>query len=718
MSNQIITISEVLNLNKEQTEAVETFDKPLFVVAGAGTGKTRTLTAKIIQIIHTNRASEDEILALTFTNKAANEMKDRIGNVIPANLARLSWVSTFHSFGNKILRRHIHTLDNEISNEYIIIDDDDKKKIIKEVIDKLGYEEFNMTTSVLSDIIAAIKLGYTPITLQDKEVIKIYREYIKELRNQNLVDFDDLIIYTKELFQTNKDLLKYYRDKFKYILIDEFQDTDRNQYEILKLLGQGKKNIFVVGDPDQSIYSFRGARYANNFDYMKDFGAEIITLNTNYRSTNRILDTANRLIDKNTKHDFYQNKKLESNLGLGYEPIFKQFVSDFNEANYVADSINSLIKIDGYKPNQIAVLYRSSFLSRKIEDALLERGIPYTVYGGLSFYQRKEIKDMIAYLRVAIEENDFFFKRVINEPKRKIGNKTVEKIEDFANHYNVTCYEALKNMTTLSSGAKKGAQQFIEVIESLRKSLEDKETPLYELIDIIMDKSGYFNMLKEEPTKVDENRFENINELKQVFRREEKLKRGKTKKEQLKGMLEEFSLMTDQDKNVDYEDKVILSTYHQVKGLEFDAVFLIAMETGVFPQSPFSPDTDMEEERRIAYVGVTRAKKALYVTCVKERYVYGRVRNLQKSIFYEDMLPSVNALGISGLGRKITIESEDSIGTGDKVIHSVFGEGVVVSSDDGVLMIAFGEEYGIKFIKEGHPSLTKKQKKVKNPHIS
>jgi len=696
------------NLNYEQRQAVKYNDGPLFIIAGAGTGKTMTLTSKVAYLIASGVAPQ-RILTLTFTNKAAREMKERILNMVgPA--ANMSWISTFHAFGLRFLRRHISLLENGLDEGFVVIDEDDVKKIIRDLIKELAIDEKTFPSTDAYNQVSALKVGYERFYLKSEDLQKLLAKYQEYLIDNNLVDFDDLILYTLQILSKEATIRLHYQEQFEYVLVDEFQDTDHLQYEILKLLSGDKikKNICVVGDPDQSIYSFRGARYENNHDFIKDYQAKVITLSKNYRSTNKILSIANKLIKENLdRYPSYSEKHLESDLGSGYAPVFRKFSRDIDEVIYVAEKITELTQFDGYKPNEIAILYRSNYLSRVFEETFIRYQIPYVVYGGVSFFQRREIKDIMAYVRLSLNHNqDFFLKRIINVPKRKIGNVTVERLEEYARYTGESVLEAIPSFE-VAAGTKRELDNFYAMINKFSEAI-DKNIDLSDLIDLILNGSGYKEMLLAEGDQgID--RIQNILELRGVFKRGEFLYEGNTK-EKLTQILDEISLMTDADKNVATQDKVILSTYHQVKGLEFKAVFMVAMEEDIFPNAnAIYSKGGLEEERRIAYVGITRAKRHLFLTHSETRFRFGRKEYNRPSRFYLETMDTFGKVKPSYLGGgAVEFETVSSFSIGDKVDHQIFGAGKIVAIEGEVAVIAFSAEHGIKKIILGHPSLKKK----------
>ena len=693
------------HLNYEQRQAVKHNNGPLFVVAGAGTGKTMTITTKVAYLIE-NGINPTRILTLTFTNKAAREMRERIVELVgPA--ANMSQISTFHAFGLKFLRKHVSILDNGLDEGFTIIDEDDAKKIVRDIIKELDIDEKMFPSKDLYNQISALKVGYERFYVKSEDLVRIKEIYQKYLIENNLMDFDDLILYTLEILRTEPAIREYYQEQYLYILVDEFQDTDHMQYSILKLLTGPQKNICAVGDPDQSIYSFRGARYDNNIEFIQDFGAKVVTLSKNYRSTTFILDCANRLIKENLyRYPDYSDKHLQSDLGKGTLPLFKSFKRDIDEVLFVADKIDELIKFYDYKPYQIAILYRSNYLSRVFEEVFVRRQIQYVIYGGLSFFQRREIKDILAYIRVAYDQGaNFFLKRIINVPKRKIGDVSVQKLEDYSNYIGQSMFDAISSFE-IAPTTKKSLEEFELIINTIKKEIDDN-IDLSQLIDLVLKESGYKEMLVSEGED-GLDRLQNVLELKGIMKRGEILYEGTTR-DKLRQILDEISLMTDVDKNVLPEDKVILSTYHQVKGLEFDAVFMVAMEEGVFPNmNALDSPNGLEEERRIAYVGITRAKRHLFLSHTFNRFRFGRPEFNPVSRFYSE------AKGYETFQqhnqRTPTTEEASYIEVGDNVEHKVFGLGKVITIQGDVATIAFSAEHGIKRLVLGHPSFKKVNK--------
>jgi DNA helicase-2/ATP-dependent DNA helicase PcrA len=686
-------------LNESQLKAVIHPSGPLFVVAGAGTGKTRTLTARIAYLIMEG-VDPKRILAVTFTNKAAREMKQRVIDMTGPHAMNV-WLYTFHAFGLQILRRHIQELPYGYKPSFTVIDEEDGRKIVSDVIKSLGFDIKMFSVKALKGLISLFKCErMEEFERSDEE--KIYKGYQTYLRENQLVDFDDLLIYTHELLDSYSHIQAKYQTAFEHVLVDEFQDTDLIQYKILKILGGLHKNVFVVGDPDQSIYGFRGANYNNSKYFMKDFNAEEVILDKNYRSTNYILQAANKLIANNFNRP--SQKNLESDLGLGNPIIYHTAQSDYQETFYVINEINKL-RQQGYSYDDIAILYRNNALSRLFEDAMIKEGIPYIIYGGISFYERKEIKDALAYIRLINDFNqDFYFKRIVNVPKRSIGLKSIQVLEEKAQSLGISMFDAI-DYVDLRPQAKSSLLEFKKMIIETKEAFDGMED-LYQIMPILMEKTGYMAMLKAEDTEISEDRIDNLKELQSVFTRGDVYYEG-TFYEKLNQQLDQIALYTDQDQDVDEEDHVKLATYHQVKGLEFKAVFMVVLEDGIFPSDRALMSTyELEEERRVAYVGITRAKEKLYMTHSERRMVYGQIRLGYPSRFIKE-----SRLSAPESKPTIIYDRESHIlKTGDHVEHQVFGRGVVVSVEGEIAKIAFAMPHGIKQILESHPSIKKVKK--------
>lgn len=687
-------------LNESQLKAVIHPKGPLFVVAGAGTGKTRTLTTRIAYLIM-NQVEPKRILAVTFTNKAAREMKERVIEMTGPYAIDV-WLYTFHAFGLKILRSHIQELPYGYLPSFTVIDEEDGRKIIHETIKNMELDTAMFSIRGLKNLFSLYKTKRILKFEKDQEQ-KLYDAYQKYLQTQQLLDFDDLLMYTLELLENHKKIREEYQQRFDHILVDEFQDTDQNQYKILKILADKHKNLFAVGDPDQSIYSFRGAHYLNNQLFLKDFQPESVVLEKNYRSTTRILNSANQLISFNTSRP--DNKNLESDLGEGLPVVYQQAYSDYQETFYVINEIKRLHEI-GHRYRDIAILYRNNALSRLFEDTLIKEGMPYIIYGGLSFYERKEIKDALAYIRLVDNPNqDFYFKRIVNIPRRGIGLKSIQTLEEKAREMGVSLFEAIDEVD-LRTKAKTELLNFKAMILKIREEFS-KLYELNELMPVLMHHTGYLKMLKEEGTEIAEDRINNLRELQSVFRTADEYYEG-TFFEKLKQQLDQIALYTDLDQDESpADDFVILSTIHQVKGLEFKIVFMVVMEEGIFPsEQSINQAFQIEEERRVAYVGMTRAKERLYLTYASQRLLYGQKRYGVPSRFIGE---SNTRKTETPIAQEFDLESH-YLAVGDKVNHQVFGLGVVVSVKEDIATIAFGMPYGIKQILESHPSIKKIKK--------
>ncbi len=699
------------NLNNEQIEAINFISGPVLVLAGAGSGKTKVLTNRIANLIQ-NGISPFNILAVTFTNKAAYEMQQRVKNILENENIQGLTVSTFHSLGCKILRKNISVLDYKPN--FTIVDEDDSLKYIKDAMDKNKIDKKEYPAKQLKNDISMIKnKEFETSDLVYKEVLfKVFNEYQNLLFKDNVLDFDDLLGLTEKILLEYPNILEYYQEKFLYIMIDEFQDTNKIQFNIVKLLAKKYKNIFIVGDQDQSIYSFRGADYKNLFYFTKEYpDYKLIKLEKNYRSTPEILNVANSIIKNN--HNRFE-KKLVATKEKSALPIYFRSKTSFEETIYVAEKINEFIK-KGYNYSDIAVLYRSNSISRNFEDTFLTYKIPYMIYGGLSFFSRMEIKDLVSYLRLILDTSDnFSFKRVINVPKRGIGKEKMKLIEEYAITNNISYMDSL-SYVNLPPKIKAEVLKFKDNILSLAEDLENYT--LSNFIDLVIEKLGYEQYLKEYYPDNYDDKMDNIKEFKSVIFESKELHGGLTNKNTLENLLTDLELRTDQDKNINPYDSVVLSTYHQVKGLEFKIVFMVAMENGIFPLSKcLYNNHELEEERRICYVGITRAKEKLFLTNAYTRLHYGTSQNFIKSIFLDEI--PVELLNIIGENKKKPVnpyndfilnnymeEQNNDLKPGDKIRHKVFGDGVIVNVEDNIIVVAFTKEFGIKKLMKNHPTI-------------
>ncbi len=625
-------------LNDKQHEAVINTEGPCLIIAGAGSGKTKVLTHKIAYLIGEKGIKPWNILAITFTNKAANEMKERIANLVGDD-ARDIWMGTFHSICVRILRRFIDRIGFDSS--FIIFDTTDQRTLIKACIKDLNVDDklFN-DRSVLSEISNAKNEMLDPENyivkangdFRKEKIASIYELYQKRLRENNAIDFDDIINYTIKILMENPDVLQYYNDKFQYVLVDEYQDTNKAQFTLITLFASKYGNITVVGDNDQGIYSFRGADITNILNFEKDFpGTKIIKLEQNYRCTQNILKVANSVIKNN---EVKYKKELWTKNDEGHLPRVYQADNEYDEATYIVEQIEHLKREEYYKYSDFAVLYRMNTQSRAIEDILRRENVPYKIVGGLKFYERKEIKDIIAYLRLIQNSADnLSLKRIINEPKRGIGKTSIDKIEQLAITNETSMYEVIKKSDEYGlNRVFLNSREFINVIEDL-KSKKDK-LKISELIKLTLKNSGYTKALEQENNIEAENRIANLEEFLTVaIEFEEEFAENS-----LSEFLEGITLSSDLDNMEEQEDSITLMTLHSAKGLEFPVVFLVGMEEGIFPgyQSQMEPK-ELEEERRLCYVGITRAKENLFLTCSKQRTVFGSTSYNPVSRFLEEI---------------------------------------------------------------------------------
>lgn len=684
------------NLNKEQIEAVKTIDGPVLVMAGAGSGKTKVLTTRIAYLIEEGIPSYN-ILAITFTNKAAAEMRDRVSNLI-GDVS--SFIGTFHSLGVRIIRENHDILG--LPNNFTIIDSDDTNTIIKKLLKEMNLDSKQYSPSYVRNRISFIKnqmltdgeldrLFNTPM---DKVVVEVYHRYNNKLKTSASVDFDDLLLLPVNLFKERKDILEYYQDKYRYILIDEYQDTNPVQYKLSVMLSNKYKNIFVVGDMNQSIYAFRQADFRNISNFEKDFkGAKVIKLEHNYRSTNNILSAANEVIKHNTER---KDLKLFSDNGDGVKIKYMRAYDEKHEIALVIDEIKHLLS-EGYKNEDIAILYRTNAQSRAIEDVFLAKGIPYKVFGSYYFYNRKEIKDLISYLRLIYNPHDeISLRRVINTPKRGIGESAIAAIEERAKQQNISMFDALETRKEL---------EFKEIIEDLIKRSESLS--LTELIDEVLECSGMKKELESSKALEDEIRLENLMEVKSITASFEE----RTGSANLGDFLEEVSLIADISNHTEDGDVVTLMTLHSAKGLEFPVVFLVGMEEGLFPHNMSLMENNLEEERRLCYVGITRAKERLYLTNAKRRMLYGKENmNIPSRFISEIDEKLIEKIGPKEENKVIDkkqmyTNDNNDITEGSIISHEQYGTGVVVKCDGSLISVAF--KTGIKKLMKNHKSIKK-----------
>lgn len=696
---------DLSSLNEMQQLAVTTTEGAVMVMAGAGSGKTKVLTHRIAYLIESLGINPFNILAVTFTNKAAKEMKERVEKLVEFDIKRL-WISTFHSFCARFLRREISIL-GKYRQDFIIIDEDDAMKILK---DEVKDKEFRLTPKILMDCISLIK-NDEPISEKynyDKdEIEQAYELYQNHLLNENLLDFDDLIRLTVQILEEYLPIREKYAAIFNYIMIDEFQDTNRLQYKLVNLLTSNTKNIFIVGDINQSIYSFRGARVENINSFKKMYQPTIIKLEKNYRSTSMILNIANDVISKNNS---FINMHLYTDNGTGAKAEYYQADSSFGEVLHIIAEIKKLKKL-GYSYNDMAILYRMNSLSLGFENEFIKHNIPYIIYGGVGYYSRKEVKDIIAYLRLIVDiKDDFSFKRIVNVPKRKIGDKVISDLSDIANAYGLSLFEAI------DYSSNKLLLGFKELILSLQAEM--KKLSLDHLVDRILDKTTYLIMLQQAQ---EEDRIDNVMELKSIMKDIMESYEGDNV-EKLQAFLLDLALRTDVDNISEEDDKVKLMTFHQAKGLEYKVVFMPAMEQGIFPSfMVLGNKQETEEERRVCYVGITRAKERLYFSTAQVRRLYGKdnpgvpsefLKSIHKERLNENGVnvkkpTPVFSKQFNPIREKKESVSSSGYKTGDKIMHKVFGKGIVVKVEDVKITVAFSKEYGIKTLMGDHPSITK-----------
>ena len=611
-------------LNDMQEKAVLATEGPCLVIAGAGSGKTKVLTHKVAYLMAEKYIKPWNILAITFTNKAANEMKQRVENLV-GDAVNDMWIGTFHSICVRILRKYIDRIG--FDHTFIIFDASDQKTLVKECMKELKIDDKLFTDrGVLAEISNAKNEMLEPKAYSvkyegdtRKEVIAtIYELYQKRLRENNAVDFDDIINYTIKILTENPDAYEYYSEKFQYVLVDEYQDTNKAQFTLVSILASRHGNITVVGDNDQGIYSFRGADITNILNFEKDFpGTQIIKLEQNYRCTGNILKAANAVIKNN---EAKYNKKLWTQNDEGNLPEIFVGDDEYGESNYIVSQINHLKREEYYKYADFAVLYRMNSQSRAIEDIFRRERIPYKIIGGLKFYERKEIKDIIAYLRLIFNTSDnLALKRIINEPKRGIGKTSLDNIQEISEKTGISMYEIIKNAEQYGlNRVYANSREFINVIEELRSM--QNNILISDLVKETLKKTGYNKALKEENTVEAESRIENLEEFLTVAMEFEEESADNT----LQEFLENMTLSTDLDNVQEDEDCVLLMTLHSAKGLEFETVFLVGLEEGIFPGFKcLGEPKELEEERRLFYVGITRAKRHLFLTCAKRRTIFG-----------------------------------------------------------------------------------------------
>ena len=717
-------------LNPQQKKAVETTEGPLLVVAGAGSGKTSVLTRRVAYLIEENQVAPWSILAITFTNKAASEMKSRIQDLL-GPVAESVWISTFHSLGVRILRRDADKIG--YTKNFTIADSGEQRTLIKRILKDLNYDVKQYDPrAILGQISKAKNMLLEPEDYEEqvaspfeKVAAKVYKAYQTELKRGGIMDFDDLIMQTLKLLKTNKDVLHFYQNKFRYILVDEYQDTNQAQYELCQLLAAQYKNICVVGDADQSIYGWRGANMENILNFEKDYkDSEVntIMLEQNYRSTGHILSAANSVIENNVNRKV---KNLWTDKGDGEKVNYYCASNGNDEAYFIISKIKEEVK-KGRSYKDFSVLYRTNAQSRNIEEILVKSNIPYKIVGGHKFYDRKEIKDILAYLKIIANPNDSMsLNRIINTPKRGIGPTTMAKFNSFASENNFGMLEAFNNLVLapITGSAATKLNKFGDSFRDIVKYAQDHNVT--ELTEKILDEFGYLDALRADKTLEAEARLENIQEFLGVTKRfDDNYEPEDEETNSLEDFLAEVSLLSDQDDLEDEGNEVTLMTLHAAKGLEFPVVFLIGMEEGIFPISRALNDpAELEEERRLAYVGITRAREELYLTNAMSRMLYGRIQANPASRFIDeidekDLQVEQSEKGIIDISARrkkkssfhtvkpVAKKATGAVGAdkkswniGDQVQHKAWGVGVVTkvmgSGEDMELDIAFADQ-GIK----------------------
>lgn len=670
-------------MNDRQAEAVQSTEGPLLIMAGAGSGKTRVLTHRIAYLIEEKMVNPWNILAITFTNKAAREMRERAIDLNPRTQDTL--IATFHSMCVRILRRDADHIG--YNRNFTIVDPGEQRTLMKRILKELNVDPKKFTERTIlgtisnskNDLVTAESYAKNANDLYTEIVAKAYKRYETELKRSESMDFDDLIMNTILLFDKNPDVLAYYQGKFQYIHVDEYQDTNHAQYQLVQLLAKRFKNLCVVGDADQSIYGWRGADMQNILDFEQDYPeAKVVLLEENYRSTKTILQAANEVINNNKKR---RPKKLWTQNADGENIIYHRSGDEREEANFVAGQINHELQENKRQYSDFAVLYRTNAQSRAIEEALLKSNIPYTMVGGTKFYSRKEIRDVVAYLNVIANVRDnISFERIVNEPKRGVGPKALETLRDFAAQQNVSLLEASRDVT-LSSLKGKAASELFNLAHTLLNLADDVDQfTITELVEKVLDKTTYKKALEVQTTSLEaQNRLENIEEFLTVTKsfddkESENAVEGETGLDKLSRFLNDLSLVADTD-SYDETSQVTLMTLHAAKGLEFPVVFLVGMEEGVFPLSRQAEDEDeLEEERRLAYVGVTRAEEVLYVTNASSRMLFGRSSYNQPSRFLREI--DDDLLTYTGQARKANTSFNATYKSSSTSSRSQFGSGV------------------------------------------
>lgn len=716
-------------LNDKQQEAVFYTEGPLLILAGAGSGKTRVLTHRIAYLIEEKGINPWNILAITFTNKAAGEMRERVDSLVGFG-AESIWVSTFHSMCVRILRRHIALLGYDTN--FTIYDADDQKTLMKDICKLLQIDTKQFRERTLLGAISHAKdelITPEEFRLQaggdfaQLKIAQVYEEYEKQLRANNALDFDDLLVKTVQLFQTQKDVLRYYQDRFRYIMVDEYQDTNTVQFELVRLLALGYRNLCVVGDDDQSIYKFRGANIKNILNFEQFFeDAKVIKLEQNYRSTGNILNAANAVISHNKGR---KEKSLWTDNGVGDKLEFRQFDTAYDEAEFIVSDIREHVNNGSSTYKDHAVLYRTNAQSRMFEEKFVTANIPYKIVGGINFYARREIKDLLSYLKTVDNgKDDLAVRRIINVPRRGIGLTSINRVQEYAVSREIGFYEALRAVDLIPNIGRGAAklESFVALIEHFKVDAQDMS--LSDLMQEIIEETGYIESLQAEDSEEAEARIENIDELRSKIAAYEEVCEEKDEPATLSGFLEEVALVADIDSLDESTDYVVLMTLHSAKGLEFPEVYLAGMEDGIFPSymtiTADDPE-EVEEERRLCYVGITRAEKNLTLTCARRRMIRGETQYNKMSRFLKEIPMNLLSTGEVFLRTRGSEESQSVLesagknayrqakqafktqaftgakpmktfgkpsggleyGEGDRVCHMKFGEGTVTNIVEG-----------------------------------
>ena len=721
-----------------QKKAVLHDKGPLLVLAGAGSGKTRVLTTSIAYLIEEKNIDPRNIIAITFTNKAANEMKERISNLLNMDVSHL-WIGTFHSICARILRMNIDKIGYD--KNFTIYDSSDQKTLVKEIINELGLKEDITPREALSVISQAKNKSMSPDEFlqlntyytKGDSYYKIYKKYEEKKFYYNALDFDDLIDKVLYLFSKDIETLKFYQEKFRYVFVDEYQDTNNSQYELIKYFSGFHNNITVVGDADQSIYSFRGADISNILNFEKDFkDADVIKLEQNYRSTDKILDTANVLIENNSER---KDKNLWTDNKNGSKPIYRSTNVESEEAKFVLDNIKELT-YKGYDAKDFAILYRTNAQSRSFEEILMKNLINYKVIGGLKFYDRKEIKDLVSYLKIIVNpKDDLALKRIINEPKRGIGNKSIAELENISSLHEISMLDLVRLdefRPLLNDRLKKLADKFYMPLKDIFDNIDKYK--IVDLINEVLDKSGYLKMLETSYSVEDRSRIDNINEFISSAAEYEEENPDDT----IFDYLENLYLLSDLDKTEDKDNSVSLMTMHAAKGLEFPIVFVVGLDEGLFPGKRSIDEGNVEEERRLFYVGITRAREKLFLTSSKSRRNYGKPIFYKPSRFVDEIIDKViveedsSSYGYTSreyekamaedymrektrqsvLNKKLvkTDASDSDFQVGDKIRHSKWGMGTIVQikeQDKGNELVVAFDKKGLKKLNQDYAPIEK-----------